>query len=183
MSNQKSVPHLEIINGTVVPVNETALQIATQNMGFALPHSYCSFVQKYGNGLTCGLFIFYVPKPLVCECSHYLEYRSKELMSELVTAVHQGWVSYPPDGSSALLLRLVPFGYTENADILCWDPNDRSSGDEYWIYIVECRKAAVRKVAENLFELISKAVKPGIGGIFGDNDYQLEPTFHPYHEV
>lgn len=143
-----------------------------------LPRSYRSFVQRYGYGLTAGLFIIYVPTTATgCDS---LVGRSAELREELEVSVRGNWVQFAPDGSRELVLRLMPFGYSENANILAWDPTSPSEPEEFWIYVVGSRKSGIRKAAPNLSEFVRRILEPGVGGILGRADFQLEATFDPW---
>ena len=155
---------------------DTDLFASSQKLDIQLPKAYQDFVKEYGYGLTCGLFIIYSPLGK----HDGLFSRSNTLKQELIDSVQSGFIYYQPDGSPELVQRLAPFGYSENADILAWDPKSPSEPGEYWIYLIGSRKFEVRKVVANLTEFLEKAIKPGISGMLGQADFQLEPTFEPW---
>jgi hypothetical protein len=78
-----------------------------------------------------------------------------------------------------LVLRLVPFGKSENGNILAWDPQDEPEAEEYRIYVVGTRFSGIRRAAGSLYEFIARALMPNLDGMVGRIDVQLPATFVP----
>lgn len=172
------LPELRVLGAVRVRPADSDLARAEAALGFRLPPSYRAFVQRYGYGLTAGLFIIYVPVDAP-ECDNLID-RAAELRDQISESVEHGSMDFRPDGSRELVLRAVPFGYSENGDILAWDPSQTLGDGEFWIYSIASRNAGIRKVAPDLGGFLRKALEPGVGGILGRASFQLEPVFEPW---
>lgn len=178
MADDSSLPDLQVIGAHESTVDDHALRAAAADLGLALPPSYREFAQRYGYGLTCGLFIVYLPLAAP-ECDTLVE-RSRELSEEIRTAVDGGWMRYEPDGGREVALRLVPFGYSENANILAWDPADETGDGEYQIYVIGSRKSGMRRAAPDIGTFLRRAAEPNVGGMLGRAEFTLSATFEPW---
>lgn len=172
------LPRLEIVKPITYVPADSALEEAGARMGIALPPSYVAFSKRYGFGLTCGLFIIYVPVPKPPPYGDLVAY-SADLRRELEDSMAAGRMRYEPDGSEDLIRRAVPFGGSENGNILFWDSQEKLAGDEYPIYVVGARKSGVMRAAHDLGEFLTKALQPNLGGVLGRATFTLDPTFEP----
>lgn len=178
MKQRLPLPELQqVASSTLIPTNEQ-LDAAAAALGIQLPASYREFAKRYGYGLTAGLFIIYVPIEAP-RCDSLVD-RSRELAEELADSVRDNCIDYKPDGSPEIIRRLIPFGYSESAHILAWDPQ-LPQNDEYEIYVIGARKFGVRRTASDLREFLLKAVLPGVGGMIGRATFQLDPKFEPWN--
>lgn len=143
--------------------------------GRRLPPSYRDYAENLGYGLTCGLFLIYIPMGDHCDS---LKVRSDVLASINREAVEGGFMDFAPDGSAELVLRLFPFAASENGDVLGWDMEDSRNG-EYTIYKIGSRAYSVRQVGRSLHEFIECCLNERIQQIMGPGYSPLEPTFKP----
>jgi hypothetical protein len=157
------------------------MDAAAQALGIALPPSYATFARKYGNGLTCNLFMIYVPMSKAgYSWSSGLPERSADLRDDIARALGRGRLQLQPGQTVALVERLVPFADSENGDdILAWDPEDRAGDDgELAIYAVD-DTSSLRKVAPDLGDLLRRVARPSTGGVLAGATFTLPLTFEP----
>jgi hypothetical protein len=141
----------------------------------ALPPSYQDYAQHLGYGLTCGLFLIYIPMGDHCDS---LKVRSQVLSRVNRDSVEQGIMDFDPDGSAELVLRLFPFAISENGDVLGWDL-EKARGGEYPIYKIGSRAYGVRKAGRSLYEFIESCLDKRIQKIMGPGYSPLPPKFKP----
>lgn len=143
---------------------------------FRLPQSYADFASTLGYGLLCGLFIVYVPM-----ASHpdSLPVRSRELHAMLNDSIDADLFEYEPDGSPALVRRLVPFGISENGHTLAWDPAEATGDRECMIYVVAPKTLAVRRGASDLYTFVEQCLDERVRAMLGSGYAPLKPTFRP----
>jgi hypothetical protein len=83
---------------------------------------------------------------------------------QLRLAVEAEWIEYEPDGSAALVDRLVPFGFVQGGDgdrhLLAWDAATPSHDGEFPIYIVGARNESVVLAAPCLRDFFARALDP-----------------------
>jgi hypothetical protein len=178
-----NIPELEMVGGGPlqgIPTDEM-LDAAETALGFKLPPSYRAFAKKYGNGLTEGLFMIYVPVDTTGASWHNdLAAYSSDFVREIRESVEGGYMNFDPDGSRELALRLIPFAGSENGNILAWDPKAPSDdAGEFWIYVIGSRKSYMIKSATSLVDLLERAIQPNTGGILRNAQFSLEPSFEP----
>lgn len=144
--------------------------------GLPLPPSYRDYAEHLGYGLTCGLFLIYIPMGDHCDG---LATRSQVLSRVNRESVEQGLMFYEPDGSPELVLRLFPFAASENGDILGWDLTRQRAG-EHPIYRIGPRAGSVRKAGRNLFVFIAACLDAErIKKVMGPGQRPLPRTFKP----
>ncbi|WP_426730111.1 SMI1/KNR4 family protein [Myxococcus faecalis] len=174
---------LPILNPTgplMAQPTDALLDEASRRLQLELPPSYREFARRYGYGLTAGLFMIAVPVDTAgAEWSEDLVERSAELAQELAASVDGKYISYKPDGTEERVRRLVPFGASENGDILAWDPRERAPDGEYAVYVIGARKYGVSRVAEGFAEFLNKVLEPNTGGVLARATFTLEATFEP----
>ena len=141
--------------------------------GLALPPSYRDYAEHLGYGLTCGLFLFYIPMGDHCD---RLSVRSRVLARVNRDAVEGEYMDFDPDGSTELVLLLFLFGISENGDVLGWDLEDERDG-EFTIYHIGPRAYDVKRVARTLFEFVEKCLDERVAEIMGRGYESLERTF------
>ena len=143
--------------------------------GLALPPSYRDYAEHLGYGLTCGLFLIYIPMGEHCDS---LSDRSEVLSRVNRGAVESEYMNFKPDGSAELVLQLFPFGISENGDVLGWDLEDERDG-EYAIYRIGPRAYGVKCVARSLFEFVERCTDERVAEVVGAGYEPLEETFKP----
>ncbi len=141
--------------------------------GRALPPSLRNYAEHLGYGLTCGLFLIYIPMGDHCDS---LSVRSRVLARVNREAIEGEYMDFEPDGSPELVLRLFPFAISENGDVLGWDLEDEEDG-ELTIYRIGPRAYGVKKVARSLFELIEKCLDERVAEVMGRGYEPLAKTF------
>jgi hypothetical protein len=99
------------------------------------PDSYVQFIERFGYGLTCDLFLIYPPLGNYCDSFHV---QSLNIKSALLQVLRLDDPSYrfqlEPDGSEELIGNLVAFARSENSEQLYWDTS-RFENREYPIYL------------------------------------------------
>lgn len=171
-----------VLKGSLKDVpTENQLNDAAARLNIALPPSYREFAMRYGNGLTCGLFMIYVPMERTgFAWSSSVVDMSNDLKRDIKEAAEGKFLNYKPDGSPELARRLVPFGGSENGDILAWDPASPSSNDgELWIYVVGPRSDSIARSAPDLVDFIRRCSLPNTGDVLRRAEFTLPPTFEP----
>lgn len=124
--------------------------------GRKFPSSYISFVERYGYGLACGLFIIYIP---MGDYPDSFFVRSNEIIStyqDVLDNKTELWFDVKPDLEYDNLKHLIPFGMSENGDYLFWDITSEESREEMSIYITDFRALGFLKVANDLYEFFEK---------------------------
>jgi hypothetical protein len=176
-----NLPELTVAGALREVPTDAQLDAAAREMGLPLPPSYRAFARRYGNGLTGGLFIVFVPIDRTgFDWSDDLAVRSQELKEELAESLAARTIRYQPHGSPEILARLVPFGASENGDILAWDPGEPSSDDgELWIYVIGPRKGYVSRSASDLADFLTRMSQPGTGQILPRAEFACPATFEP----
>ena len=142
-----------IINGNV-----NTLHSFTFKNGRKFPSSYISFVEKYGYGLSCELFIIYIP---MGDYPDSIFIRSKEIIStyqDVLDVEEELWFDLGPDLKYKDLQNLFPFGMSENGHYLFWDITSKGKEDEMSIYITDFRGIGFLKVADDLYDFFEKVV-------------------------
>lgn len=126
--------------------------------GKKFPPSYVSFVRQYGYGLSCGLFIIYIP---MGDYPDSFFVRSREIIStyqDVLDNKEELWFDVAPDLEYSQLKDLIPFGVSENGDYLFWDI--MSKEDEMDIYITDFRATGFIRVATDLYDFFYKVTSP-----------------------
>ncbi|SUB88398.1 Uncharacterised protein [Porphyromonas macacae] len=142
-----------ITNGDI-----STLHSFTFKNGRKFPSSYISFVEKYGYGLSCGLFIIYIPMDNYPD-SFFI--RSKEIIltyQDVLDDEEKLWFDIEPDLKYEDLKNLIPFGMSENGHYLFWDIMSKEKKDEMNIYITDFRGIGFLKVANDLYDFFEKVV-------------------------
>lgn len=119
------------------------------------PISYINFVEKYGFGLSCDLFLIYIP---MAEYPDSWCIRKQEIIStyqDVLDNEENLWFDIEPDVTYAKLKDLIPFAMSENGHYLFWDIYS-GKGQEFDIYITDFRGIGFVKVADNLYEFFEK---------------------------
>jgi hypothetical protein len=143
---------------------------------FAFPESYRRFATQFGYGVLCNFLVVYVPQ--VGDDS--FQQRYCDLVDVLRIGVDERLFSYEPDGSEALVRRLVPFCSSENGDTLAWDPLEQPSAAEYAIYLVRTRYDGVKRLCSSFDELVEICLDEGRAReSFGAASALLRPEFQP----
>ena len=143
---------------TIIGGENAILHDFTFKNGRKFPFSYVSFVRQYGYGLSCGLFIIYIP---MGDYPDSFFIRSKEIIStyqDVLDNKENLWFDVAPDLEYSRLKDLIPFGVSENGDYLFWDI--MSKEDEMDIYITDFRATGFLRVASDLYELFYKVTSP-----------------------
>jgi hypothetical protein len=144
-----------------------------EQQDFRLPNSYKVFARTFGYGLFMNFFIIYVPM----EHPDSLEKRSDDLKWVLETGLKEKIFIYEPDGSPDLIEKLVPFGSSENGDIVAWDPTD-TNDEEYAIWVSRTRYDGIFRVASNLVEFTKDCLSSDAHkGWLGAAASLIRPTF------
>ena len=167
--------NLKLTQKTTVTASAAQLESIRLRKNFQLPKSYCHFAEKFGYGLLCKLYIIYIPM----KGEDSLEKRNVILTNTLMNALKNDLFDFAPDGSQELIERLVPFGISENGDILAWDSNERSSDDEYAIYMIAPRCAGVAKSATSLYDFVEKCFDNQERGLLPRSVDEVKPIFEP----
>ena len=136
----------------------STLKSFTFKNGRKFPSSYISFVEKYGYGLSCELFIIYIP---MGDYPDSIFIRSKEIIStyqDVLDVEEELWFDLGPDLKYKDLQNLFPFGMSENGHYLFWDITSKGKEDEMSIYITDFRGIGFLKVADDLYDFFEKVV-------------------------
>jgi hypothetical protein len=159
---------------------DAAIESASKALGIRIPSSYSAFVRRYGFGISLNNFIIYVPtEPGETRKSENLVASARTLGRENREVVAGKLASLEPDGSEELLLRLVPFAYSENGEQLAWDPAKATGTDEYEIYLIDSRYAGVFRAGPDLTSVLERAASPRMGGLIPGATKALPRTFRP----
>ncbi len=177
MCEVKYFPKLKITRPPIVTASASALESIRLQEDFQLPASYCEFAQKFGYGLLCNLFIIYIP---MAE-EDPLPERSAALKSVIYEGVEEELFEYDPDGSPELVQCLIPFGISENGEILAWNPDEPTAPNEYAIYLIGARLYTVIRCATDLYDFVAMCLDGNRGyAIFDDSFDLIEATFVPF---
>src|SRR5262249_875114 len=84
-----------------------------------------------------------------------------EVLLDGVDGEYKEFTEYEPDGSPELFKRLIPFGTTKNGAMIAWDRDEKTSPDEYMIYVVASKLLACRRAAPDLYDFISRCLDTG----------------------
>lgn len=143
---------------TIIGGENAILHNFTFVNGRKFPPSYVSFVRQYGYGLSCGLFIIYIP---MGDYPDSFFIRSKEIIStyqDVLNNKEELWFDVAPDLEYSKLKDLIPFGVSENGDYLFWDIMSKES--EMDIYITDFRATGFLRVARDLYDFFYKVTSP-----------------------
>jgi hypothetical protein len=169
---------LKLTKPPVITASPDTLGSIKLREGFRLPASYCDFAENFGYGLLCNLFIVYIPK----DGGDDLVKRNATLTKVILDGIENDYFEYGPDGSPEVAQRLIPFGISENGDILCWNPNERSGPDECFIYLIGYKLGSVKRAAPDLYAFVEKCVNNDMSDLIGGATQLIRPTFRP-HDV
>ncbi|MDO6819045.1 SMI1/KNR4 family protein [Zobellia sp. 1_MG-2023] len=123
--------------------------------GRKFPQSYINFVENYGYGLSCDLFIIYIPMENYPD-SFFI--RSQEIIGtyqEVLDNEDELWFDMEPDLSYKKLKDLIPFAMSENGHYLFWDIESENS-EEFDIYITDFKGLGFTKTGGNLYDFFEK---------------------------
>lgn len=149
--------------------------------GNSFPASYKEFVHEYGYGLLCQLYLIYIP---MGNYSDSWMIKSKELKSTLLEIIDNDWyLTLEPDGYIDLIKRAIPFGKSENGDILFWEDSSYKN-NELNIFITNVKGAGVFFMGNTLFDLIENMiVQTKFKGSLFFSNYPLEPIFKAIKKI
>jgi hypothetical protein len=175
------LPELQVTGPLRDVPSDAQLDAAAERLGLPLPPSYRAFARRYGNGLTGNLFMIYVPMDKQgFDWSTDLVDRSLDMKDEVAESIAAKIINYRPSGSPELAARLVPFGSSENGDILAWDPAQASSNDgELWIHVIGARMGSVWRSAPDLADFLVRMSEPNTGQVLQRATFECPPTFEP----
>lgn len=126
------------------------LQEVVKVLGYTLPPSYIECVQRWGPGLAFGLFVIWQPAS-----NANLDIRVKS--PTVRNLVHLNIEMRLWDSNLTKFLEdLVPFGDSENGDILCWDPRGRLPNGEMPIYLLDNEQAVAPYVGSSLLSFFGE---------------------------
>ncbi len=147
------------------------------------PPSYREFVQRYGYGLSCGLFLIYIPMDKYPDSWHI---RSKEIIStyqDVLDDEDSLWFDLEPDVTYQKLKDLIPFAKSDNGEYLFWDI-ESGEDQEFDIYITDFRGIGFTKVASNLYELFEKITsESSFKEVLPFNQNPLPNVFQPLKKI
>ena len=169
---------LQLLGPPSVTARDEALSAVRLGNDFRLPASYRDFARNFGYGLLCDMFYIYIPKA----GGDDLVQRSNTLSEVLLDGVageYKEFTEYEPDGSPELFKRLIPFGTTKNGAIIAWDRDEKTSPDEYMIYVVASKLLACRRAAPDLYDFISRCLDYRVRDLLGQGASPLPATFKP----
>jgi len=150
--------------------------------GKGFPVSYKNFVKKYGYGLSCELFIIFIPMK---EYGDSFFIRSKEITStyqDVIDNKEELWFDLGINVKYDKLKDLIPFGTSENGDYVFWDISTENN-NEYDIYITDFRGVAFTKVANNLYEFFDKITSNiNFKKVLHFNENNLPKLFKPLEQ-
>ncbi|ERJ58911.1 SMI1/KNR4 family protein [Sphingobacterium paucimobilis] len=128
--------------------------------GRSFPASYKAFVRFLGYGLLMGQFHIYIPMGTYGDS---WDIRSEGIRSTYYQDLldHDIWFDLEPDGSIALLKRLVPFAASDNGYYLFWDV-DSGIENEFDIYLTDFRGTGFLKIANTLYDLVHNLTSDSI---------------------
>jgi len=148
--------------------------------GRKFPKSYIDFVEKYGYGLSCDLFLIYIPMDEYPD-SFFL--RSEEIIStyqDVLDDEDELWFDLEPDITYIQLKDLIPFAMSENGHYLFWDINSNNNQNELDIYITDFRGIGFTKVANNLYDFFENITSENtFKNILPSSEKSLLKTFKP----
>lgn len=152
--------------------------------GRKLPKSYVDFVEQYGYGLSCGLFIIYIPMDKYPDS---LFVRSKGIIGtyqDVLDDEEKLWFDIKPDLSYKQLKDLIPFSMSENGHYLFWDINSQKETNEFDIYISDFRGIGFVKVAKNLYDFFRDVTsESNFKKVLPFTSSPLTNTFIPYRKI
>ena len=149
--------------------------------GRKFPQSYINFVENYGYGLSCDLFIIYVPMENYPD-SFFI--RSQEIIGtyqDVLDNEDELWFDMEPDLSYKKLKDLIPFAMSENGHYLFWDIESENS-EEFDIYITDFKGLGFTKTGKNLYDFFEKLTsKNKFKEILPFTESSLPATFEPIY--
>jgi hypothetical protein len=177
MSPLHEFPALHLLDTIDCTASADALAATTIRDGFVLPRSYCDFAQRYGYGLLGNRLLIFMPiHGYGCD---FLPARSQELSAFFAEGVEDDLFEYEPDGSAALIPRLIPFGISEDGHYLTWREDEPTGPDEYAIYVIGTKCLSVTRAADTLYDLVSGCFDRRVKTILGSGYTPLPRTFRP----
>ncbi|MBU2946286.1 SMI1/KNR4 family protein [Zobellia uliginosa] len=147
--------NLEKISEKLTHGNAELLHSHNFSNGRKFPKSYIDFVENFGYGLSCNLFIIYIPMESYPD-SFFI--RSKEIIGtyqDVLDNENELWFDMEPDLSYKKLRDLIPFAMSENGHYLFWDIESESS-EEFDIYITDFKGLGFTKAGRNLYDFFEK---------------------------
>jgi hypothetical protein len=172
------------IKGTImnIPTDQDIIT-AEKELGLSLPKSYIDFVQTYGTGQLCELFNIFVPE--VDNENINLAIASKATREFIHESTDMGlWGESKPKVDTKWIDSLIPFGNSDNGDILCWDTEKKDDDGEYPIVFLENEQAFAFVAANSMEEFVDEFCINGEIDILypvGDGTtWELEGIFQPY---
>lgn len=145
-------------------------------MGLRFPPSYIQFVNRFGYGRLCELFLVYVP--LGGEFDS-LELRWAEIGETIRESLEADLVEFPPDGSVDLVRGLCPFGVSENGHTVAWDPSSHAEDGELDIYMMGNKMLSVTRVGRSMREFVRAVSSADVKRVLGIGYEPLPICFRP----
>jgi len=172
---------LEIVPNHVPLYSTELLAEVEKILGCTLPPSYIEYIQRWGSGLAFGLFVIWPP-----DSNPHIDIRVQSPDNRHIIQEHIDWGLWNAD-KVEFLKGLIPFGESENSDILCWDPQKRLPNGEMPIYLLDNEQALAPYVGDSLMtffgdycadEKLDEVFPVGQG-----QKWNLPKNFDPYLET
>jgi hypothetical protein len=181
MSPLHDFPALQLLDAIDCTASAEELAAVTQRDGFVLPISYCDFAQRYGYGLLGNRLLIFIPiHGYGCD---FLPTRSPDISAFFEAGVQEDLFEYGTDGSPELILRLIPFGISEDGHYLTWREDEPTGPGEYAIYVIGTKFLSVTRAADTLYKFISACFDSRVKAILGSGYTPLPRTFRPAHRI
>lgn len=125
-----------------------ALKETEKVIGRSLPPSYLHYAQYWGAGLVFGFFVIWTP-----EANPNLDIRVKspQFKERMLDSIAMNF--WKPSLHN-LVSRLIPFGKSENGDILCWDPAQETALQEMPLYLLDSEQEDAVSVGGTLLSFL-----------------------------
>ena len=175
-----NVFNLKIVGQPTEFGDRTFLETYRFSNGESFPESYKTFVRSLGYGLLMGQFHIYIP---MGDYGDSWEVRSPAIRSTYYQDLLDDdiWFDLGPDGSVALLKRLVPFAASDNGYYLFWDI-ESGVENEFDIYITDFGGTGFRKIGDTLLDLIQNLTSDNISQRMPFERAPLPDVFECYYK-
>lgn len=164
--------------------DETALDRAAAELGFALPDSYRTFCGTCGVGLAGEQFRIAVPGPY--EASDLITQAGilAHSVGDAIGMLEDGAEPHRFDvegGDPAIVERACFFGRSEDGGLLFWDVT--GSGPEYDIWLLAPDLETIRFGGESLTDFFTRVTSPAAALVLGPGSEPLPARFEGVSET
>ncbi|MGH1572474.1 SMI1/KNR4 family protein [Methylobacterium sp. P31] len=164
--------------------DDTALDRASEALGFAMPASYRSFCRTCGIGLAGAQFRIAVPAP----------FDASDLLTQAGVIAHSVGAAVSmldeeaephrfdvEGGDASIIERAFFFGAGEDGGLLFWDVS--GTGEEYDVWLLAPDLETVRFAGESLTDFFQRVTSPSAALVLGPGAEPLPRRFEGFSEA